>query len=123
MLQDADQLDKHFTQSGFEAGMSNIPEDAIMPKAVWNDVVIAQTERFETVEGNIYFPQETLNMQHFRPSDTRTTCAWKGVASYYDIVVGDSINKDGAWYYPAPKAAAANIAGHVAFWRGVKVTP
>ncbi len=80
-----------------------------MPKAVWNDAVIAQTERFETVEGNIYFPPESLNMQHLRPSEHHTTCHWKGVASYYDIVVDDQVNKDGAWYYPAPKPAAANI--------------
>lgn len=92
-----------------------------MPRAVWNGVVIAQTERFETVEGNIYFPPESLDMQYFRPSDNRSTCPWKGQASYYDIVVGSQVNKDGAWYYPAPKPAAANIAGHVAFWRGVQV--
>lgn len=94
-----------------------------MPKAVWNDVVIAQTERFETVERNIYFPPESLDMQYFRPSGNRSICPWKGEASYYDIVVGSKINKDGAWYYPVPKPAAANIAGHVAFWRGVQVIP
>jgi uncharacterized protein (DUF427 family) len=93
-----------------------------MPKAVWNDTVIAQTERFETVEGNIYFPPESLNMQYLRPSEHHTNCPWKGVASYYDVVVNGEVNKDGAWYYPAPKPAAANIAGHVAFWRGVQVT-
>jgi len=92
-----------------------------MPKAVWNDVVIAQTERFETVEGNIYFPPESLDMRYFRASDHHTSCGWKGEASYYDIVVGDQVNKDGAWYYPATKPAAANIAGYVAFWRGVRI--
>jgi len=92
-----------------------------MPKAVWNGTVIAQTERFETVEGNVYFPPESLDMRYFRASDHHTSCGWKGEASYYDIVVGDQINKDGAWYYPAPKPAAANIAGYVAFWRGVQV--
>ena len=92
-----------------------------MPKAVWNEAVIAQSERFETVEGNVYFPPESLDMRYFRSSDTHSTCAWKGVASYYDIVVGGKVNKDGAWYYPAPKPAAANIGGHVAFWRGVQV--
>ena len=92
-----------------------------MPRAAWNNIVIAQTERFETVEGNIYFPPESLDMQYFRSSDNRSICPWKGEASYYDIVVGGQVNKDGAWYYPAPKPAAANIAGHVAFWRGVQV--
>lgn len=94
-----------------------------MPRAVWKDVAIAQTERFETVEGNIYFPPESLDMQYFRPSNNRSTCPWKGEASYYDIVVGGQVNKDGAWYYPEPKPAAANIAGYVAFWRGVQVIP
>lgn len=92
-----------------------------MPKALWNDVVIAQTERFETVEGNIYFPPESLDMQYFRASSNHSTCPWKGEASYYDIAVSGQVNKDGAWYYPAPKPAAANITGYVAFWRGVQV--
>ena len=92
-----------------------------MPRAVWKDAVIAQTERFETVEGNIYFPPESLDIPYFLPSGNRSICPWKGEASYYDIVVGGQINKDGAWYYPAPKPAAANIAGYVAFWRGVQV--
>ena len=92
-----------------------------MPKAVWNNTAIAQTERFETVEGNIYFPPETLDLRYFRASDTHTTCAWKGVASYYDVVIGGQVNKDAAWYYPSPKPAASRIAGYVAFWRGVKV--
>ncbi len=83
--------------------------------------MIAQTERFETVEGNVYFPPESLDMRYFRPSDNRSTCSWKGEASYYDIVVRGQVNKDGAFYYPAPKPAAAKVAGHVAFWRGVQV--
>lgn len=94
-----------------------------MPIAVWNDVVIAQTERFETVEGNIYFPPESLDMQYFRLSDRHSTCPWKGEANYYDVVIGGLVNKDCAWYYPAPKPAAANITGYVAFWRGVRVIP
>ncbi|HUW36549.1 MAG TPA: DUF427 domain-containing protein [Rhodocyclaceae bacterium] len=92
-----------------------------MPKALWNDVVIAQTERFETVEGNIYFPPEALDMRYFRPSGTHTTCPWKGQASYYDVEVAGRINKDAAWFYPTTKPAAANIAGYVAFWRGVEI--
>ncbi len=94
-----------------------------MPKAVWNDVVIAQAERFETVEGNIYFPPESLDMRYFRPSDNHSACSWKGEASYYDIVVNGQVNEDGAWYYPTPKPAAAKVAGYIAFWRGVEVIP
>jgi len=92
-----------------------------MQKAIWNDTVIAQTERFETVDDNIYFPPETLDMRYFRPSETHTNCHWKGDASYYDIVVDGQINKDGAWFYPTTEPAARNITGYVAFWRGVKI--
>lgn len=92
-----------------------------MIQALWHNTVIAQTRTFETVEGNRYFPADSLNRQHFQPSQTVSTCPWKGQASYYHVVVGDQVNKDAAWFYPDPKAAAANIAGHVAFWRGVQV--
>jgi uncharacterized protein (DUF427 family) len=92
-----------------------------MIQALWHNTVIAQTKTFETVEGNRYFPADSLDMHYFRPSTTHTTCPWKGVASYYDVVAGDQVNKDAAWYYPTPKAAASNIAGHVAFWRGVQL--
>ncbi|MEN9226930.1 MAG: DUF427 domain-containing protein [Thermostichus sp. HHBFW_bins_43] len=92
-----------------------------MPKAIWNGVVLAETERYETVEGNIYFPPESLHLEYFQPSSTHTTCPWKGLASYYNIVVNGQENKDAAWYYPDPKPAAANIRGYVAFWKGVKV--
>ncbi len=92
-----------------------------MIKAVWNDTVLAQTDSYETVEGNRYFPAQALDMRYFRPSGTHSHCSWKGEASYYDVVVGDQVNKDAAWYYPSPKSAAQNIAGHVAFWRGVQV--
>jgi uncharacterized protein (DUF427 family) len=111
------------SQDSSVAAPSIISKETLMPKAIWNDAVIAQTERFETVEGNIYFPPESLDMQYLRPSEHHTTCPWKGVASYYDVVVNGEVNKDGAWYYPAPKPAASNIAGYVAFWRGVKVIP
>jgi len=73
------------------------------------------------VEGNVYFPPGAIRKEHFAPSDTHTTCGWKGIASYYDIVVDGKVNKDAAWYYPDPKPEAANIKGHIAFWRGVKV--
>jgi len=92
-----------------------------MPKALWNEKTIAEAERVETVEGNAYFPPGAIRKEHFAPSDTHTTCGWKGIASYYDIVVDGKVNKDAAWYYPDPKPEAANIKGHIAFWRGVKV--
>ena len=92
-----------------------------MPIASWNGTVIAETERFETVEGNVYFPPEAVRQEHLRPSETHTTCGWKGVASYYDVVVDGQVNKDAAWYYPDTKEAANNIRGYVAFWRGVEV--
>jgi uncharacterized protein (DUF427 family) len=96
---------------------------AHMPKATWNGTVLAETQKFETVEGNIYFPPESLVKEHFRASATHTTCGWKGEASYYDVVVGEKVNADAAWFYPTPKDAAKNITGYVAFWKGVKVDP
>ena len=92
-----------------------------MAKATWNGVTSAESDTYETVEGNIYFPPSALNQELLRPSETHTTCSWKGVASYYDIEVEGKTNKDAAWFYPAPKDAAANIKGFVAFWKGVKV--
>jgi uncharacterized protein (DUF427 family) len=92
-----------------------------MARAVWNGAVLAESDEFEIVEGNVYFPAEKINKQYFRDSDTHTTCHWKGLASYYDIVVDGQVNRDAAWYYPTPKDAAKNIKGYVAFWRGVKV--
>ncbi|MBI2320265.1 MAG: DUF427 domain-containing protein [Betaproteobacteria bacterium] len=92
-----------------------------MATATWNSAVLAQSERFETVEGNIYFPPETIRREYFRASDTHTTCPWKGIASYYDIVVDGKVNQDAAWYYPDAKPAASNVKGYVAFWRGVSV--
>jgi len=92
-----------------------------MAKAIWNGVVLAESDSYETVEGNVYFPPESVNTQYFQSSDTKSTCPWKGLASYRSIVVDGQVNKDAAWYYPNPKAAAANIKDHVAFWRGVKV--
>jgi uncharacterized protein (DUF427 family) len=92
-----------------------------MPRATWNGVVLAQSDRFEDVEGNIYFPPEGVNRRHLRESATHTRCAWKGMASYYDVVVDGQTNKDAAWFYPAPTNAARKIKDHVAFWRGVVV--
>lgn len=92
-----------------------------MAKAIWNDVVIAESESFEKVEGNIYFPSETINKEYFKDSGTKSTCFWKGKASYYDVEVNGEINKDAAWYYPDPKSKAENIKDYVAFWKGVEV--
>ena len=92
-----------------------------MPRATWNGAIIAESETFELVEGNVYFPPEALDRRYLTPSATNTVCGWKGTASYYDLAVDGAVNKDAAWYYPAPKPAAAQIAGHVAFWKGVTV--
>lgn len=92
-----------------------------MLEAIWQGVVIAKTEKFEKVEGNFYFPADTLLMEYFRPSDKHTQCSWKGEASYYNVVVGEQANQDAAWFYPHPMAEASHIAGYVAFWRGVQV--
>lgn len=92
-----------------------------MARATWNGTVIAESDRFEVVEGNVYFPPESIRAEHFKPSDTHTVCGWKGTASYYSVVVDGEENRDAAWYYPEPKDAAANIRDHVAFWKGVRV--
>ncbi len=92
-----------------------------MPQAIWNGAVIAESSETEMVDGNHYFPASSLKMEHFRPNDTTTVCGWKGTANYYDIVVGDQTNSGAAWYYADPKDAAANIRGHVAFWKGVEI--
>ena len=92
-----------------------------MARATWHDAVLAEAERFETVEGNVYFPPQTVEQQHLRPSTHTSICPWKGVAHYYDVVVGDEVNADAAWYYPDPKPAAAKIKDHVSFWKGVAV--
>jgi uncharacterized protein (DUF427 family) len=92
-------------------------------QAIWNGAVLADSDRTIVVEGNHYFPPETIRRDYFRESQTHTVCPWKGTASYYDVVVNGDVNRDGAWYYPTPKPAAAQIAGYVAFWRGVRVVP
>lgn len=92
-----------------------------MPRAKWNGQVIAESDQVETVEGNLYFPHDTLKQEFFQESTTKTVCPWKGTASYYHVTVDGETNKDAAWVYRDPKRAAANIANHVAFWRGVEV--
>lgn len=94
-----------------------------MAKAIWNGAVLAESDRTVEVEGNQYFPPDAVRREHLRESATHTTCPWKGVASYYDVVVDGQVNRDAAWYYPQPKEAARQIGGHVAFWRGVRVEP
>lgn len=90
-------------------------------KATWKGQTIAESDDTVVVEGNHYFPAASVNSGVLRESSTHTTCPWKGVASYYDVVVGDSVNKDSAWYYPDPSDAAAQIRGRIAFWKGVEV--
>lgn len=92
-----------------------------MPRAIWNDQVIAESDKFEMVENNVYFPPDSVRREFLRESEKHTVCGWKGTASYYNIVVDGQVNADAAWYYPEAKEAAKNIEGYVAFWRGVKV--
>ena len=90
-------------------------------KATWKGAVLAESEETVVVEGNHYFPADSVRREHFRESGTHTTCPWKGEASYYDVVVEGDVNEGAAWFYPEPKQAASNIKGRVAFWRGVVV--
>jgi len=90
-------------------------------KAVWNDAVLAESDQTEVVEGNHYFPSNSLNREFLRENARHTTCPWKGQASYYDVVVDGQVNGGAAWYYPTPKPAAAQIKDHVAFWKGIRV--
>jgi uncharacterized protein (DUF427 family) len=92
-----------------------------MPKAIWNDTVIAESDNTVVVENNHYFPLESVNADFLRPSTTTSRCPWKGTANYYSLEVAGATNKDAAWYYADPAAAAAEIKGRVAFWKGVKV--
>ena len=90
-------------------------------RATWKDVTLAESDATVVVEGNHYFPPESVNRTVMRDSATQTVCPWKGTASYLTVVVDGEENRDAAWYYPEPKDAARQIAGHVAFWRGVTV--
>jgi uncharacterized protein (DUF427 family) len=92
-----------------------------MAKAIWNGAVIAESDQVEEVEGNLYFPPDSVRRELLRKSDTRTRCPWKGEAHYYDVLVDGRTNLGAVWYYPDPKPAAANIKDHLAFWRGVQV--
>ena len=92
-------------------------------KATWNDTVIAESDDTVVVEGNHYFPAESLRTDLVRPSAHRSICGWKGTAHYYTIVIDGAENRDAVWYYPSPIAGAEQVAGRVAFWKGVKVVP
>jgi uncharacterized protein (DUF427 family) len=90
--------------------------------ATWNGQVIAESDETEMVEGNHYFPPNTIKSEFFQPSKQSSVCPWKGTASYYDVVVDSEVNSGAAWFYPDPKPAASNIKDHIAFWRGVTVS-
>ncbi len=92
-------------------------------KAIWNGAVLAESNTTEVVEGNHYFPADAIKREYFEESTTHSVCPWKGTASYYSLDVNGKQNADAAWYYPAPKDAAKNITGYVAFWKGVEVQP
>jgi uncharacterized protein (DUF427 family) len=93
----------------------------VMRQATWNGVVLAESDATIKVDGRHYFPSGAVRQEYLRASSHHTVCPWKGVASYYDVVVGGRINRDAAWYYASPKPAAGRIEGYVAFWRGVRV--
>ena len=99
------------TRSGVAAGY----------RATWHDAVLAESHRTVQIEGNQYFPLEDVKPEYLQPSESHTVCGWKGVASYYDVVVDGVVNRDAAWFYPEPKEAAEEIRGRVAFWHGVRV--
>lgn len=90
-------------------------------KATWQGITLAESDETVEVEGNHYFPPDSIQSEHFRESDQHTHCPWKGEASYYDVTVNGEVNPGAAWYYPEPKEAAANIKGRIAFWKGVRV--
>ena len=90
-------------------------------KAIWNDVTLAESDETISIEGNHYFPPESIKKEYFKQSDYHTACPWKGEASYYNIIVDEEMNSDSAWFYPDPKEAAKEIKDYVAFWKGVKV--
>jgi len=91
-------------------------------KAIWSDQILAESDDTVVVEGNHYFPPESINNEFYEASDHHSMCPWKGTAHYYDIVVNDERNKNAAWFYPETKDAANNIKGRIAFWHGVEVS-
>jgi uncharacterized protein (DUF427 family) len=117
---------EHLVPTAFLDGAQRLVsrrEEDDMPKAIWKDTVLAESDRCEVVEGNQYFPPDAIDRRYVRESATHTICSWKGTASYLDVVVDGETNADAAWYYPDPKPAAAPIKDYVAFWHGVRVEP
>ena len=92
-----------------------------MAKAMWNGKVVAESDKTEVVEGNQYFPPDSVRKEYLQPGDKETVCPWKGTASYYNVVVDGNVNENAAWYYPNPKDAAKRLKDYVAFWNGVEV--
>ncbi len=90
-------------------------------KAIWNGKIIAESNKTINVENNEYFPLESINPDFLYKSDNKSTCPWKGQASYYNIIVCGKVNTDAAWYYPEPKQMAKQIKNHVAFWKGIEI--
>lgn len=90
-------------------------------KATWNDITIAESDDTINVEGNLYFPPDSVNRKFLKSSETHTVCHWKGTASYFDIIVDGNVNKDAAWYYPSPSSLADGIKGYISFWKGVDI--
>ena len=94
-----------------------------MAIALWNGAILAESDHCEIVDGNLYFPPDSIDRRYFKTSDTHTVCSWKGTASYHDIEVNGKVNADAAWFYPEPEKAAENIKNYIAFWHGVTVEP
>jgi uncharacterized protein (DUF427 family) len=92
-------------------------------KAIWNGVVVAESDDIVLVEGNAYFPASALRSEYLQPSNHRTHCAWKGEARYHSLLVNGDLNRDAVWFYPDPKPEAESVRDRVAFWRGVQVSP
>jgi len=104
-----------------EASSPELGYEREMPKATWNGATLASSENTRVVEGNHYFPIDSVDKAFMEASDHHTTCGWKGVASYFHVVVNGQKNENAAWFYPSAKAEAKDIEGHVAFWKGVSV--
>ena len=92
-----------------------------MARATWNGTLLAESDDTVVVEGNHYFPPDSIRSEHFKPSTYHTICSWKGQANYYHVEVGGKTNENAAWYYPDPKPEAERVRGRIAFWRGVVV--
>jgi uncharacterized protein (DUF427 family) len=90
-------------------------------KAIWNQKIIAESDDIINVEGNSYFPVDSINSEYLKESGTKTVCHWKGTASYYSLEVEGKLNKDAVWYYPDPRPLADGIKGRIAFWKGVEI--